>query len=65
MALDLNKLFDEFREEIKKSISIKEENCSKHGLSKHSNCMITDQSMCIECLKERRFGLERKNKNEN
>ena len=53
--MELDKTFDEFRDEIEKSLSIRDEICSKHGNSKHSHCTITGLSICIECLKGRRF----------
>ena len=56
--IELGKTFDEFRDEIEKSISLRDEVCSKHGNCKHSHCTRTGLSICIECLKERRFRKE-------
>ena len=47
--------FDNFRENIKSHIYNRIEKCSKHGDTEHSYCAFTDISICIECLKERRF----------
>lgn len=54
--------FDRFSNVVKKSIVARDEICPEHGNSKHSHCTITGISICIECLKERRFGIQKEKK---
>lgn len=42
-------------DQIVSGIFLEEKECPKHGKTKHSSCSFTDVSICIECLKERRF----------
>ena len=51
----INDQYDVIRERVKNSIDIIEQECSIHGKCDHSNCSITDKSICLRCLTERRF----------
>ena len=47
--------FNEFADKVKSSIIIRKEECKTHGLCNHSYCDLNGISICIECIKERRF----------
>ena len=50
----MNDNFDEIRSQVAKDTIYPIMNCSIHGVTKHA--VYNDISICLECVKERRFG---------
>lgn len=50
----VNDNFDEIRSQVAENTTYPIMNCSTHGVTKHA--VYNDISICLECVKERRFG---------
>ena len=48
--------YETFKNSVIENIYEKQKECPIHGLTKHSSNYMSSASICIKCLKERRFG---------
>lgn len=47
--------FAELEQKVRSETVVRQENCHIHGMTKHSYCKFSGLSICIECVKSRRF----------